>query len=80
MPILCQFVSSRYRTTRYELMNLIGISSGALITSLLGKSADAENLGRDFLMMITPVIIAIILQLAVLKPKTINMTDGFDRQ
>ncbi|HHU96053.1 MAG: hypothetical protein QM237_04585 [Bacteroidota bacterium] len=61
-------------------MNLIGISSGALITSLLGKSADAENLGRDFLMMITPVIIAIILQLAVLKPKTINMTDGFDRQ
>jgi MFS family permease len=80
MPILCQFVTSRYRATGYGLMNLVGISSGALITSLLGKSADAGNLNRDFLMMITPVLIAIILQLAVLKPKTINMTDGFDRQ
>lgn len=80
MPILCQFVSSRYRATGYGLMNLVGISSGALITSLLGKSADAGNLNRDFLMMITPVLIAIILQLAVLKPKTINMTDGFDGQ
>lgn len=80
MPILCQFVTSRYRATGYGLMNLVGISSGALITSLLGKSADAGNLNRDFLMMITPVLIAIILQLAVLKPKTINMTDGFDGQ
>ncbi len=80
MPILCQFVSSRYRATGYGLMNLVGISSGALITSLLGKSVDAGNLSRDFLMMITPVLIAIILQLAVLKPKTINMTDGFDGQ
>lgn len=78
MPILCQFVSSRYRATGYGLMNLVGISSGALITSLLGKSADSGNLGRDFLMMITPVIIAIILQLVVLKPKTINMTEDFD--
>jgi len=78
MPILCQFVSSRYRATGYGLMNLVGISSGAIITSLLGKSADSGNLGRDFLMMITPVIIAIILQLVVLKPKTINMTEDFD--
>jgi fucose permease len=58
-------------------MNLVGISSGAIITSVLGKSADSGNLSRDFLMMITPVLIAIILQLVVLKPKTINMTDDF---
>jgi len=78
MPILCQFVSSRYRATGYGLMNLVGISSGAIITSLLGKSADSGNLGRDFLMMITPVLIAIILQLVFLKPKTVNMTEDFD--
>lgn len=75
MPILCQFVSSRYRATGYGLMNLVGISAGALITSVMGKSADVGNLGRDFLLMITPVLIAIILQLVVLKPKTVNMTE-----
>ena len=80
MPILCQFVSSRYRATGYGLMNLVGISSGALITGLLGKSADSGNLGRDFLMMIIPILIAIVLQLVVLKPKTINMTEDFDEQ
>lgn len=80
MPILCQFVSSRYRATGYGLMNLVGISSGALITGLLGKSADSGNLGRDFLMMIIPVLIAIVLQLVILKPKTINMTEDFDEQ
>lgn len=79
MPILCQFVSSRYRATGYGLMNLVGISSGALITSILGKSADSGNLGHDFLMMITPVLIAIILLLVVLKPKTVNMTEDFEK-
>ena len=80
MPILCQFVSSRYRATGYGFMNLVGISSGALITGLLGKSADSGSLGRDFLMMIIPVLIAIVLQLVVLKPKTINMTEDFNKQ
>ena len=79
MPILCQFVSSRYRATGYGLMNLVGISAGALTTSLLGKSVDSGNLGRDFLMMITPVFLAIILQLVVLKPKTVNMTEEFEK-
>lgn len=44
MPILCQFVSSRYRATGYGLMNLVGIASGAVITNFLGKSVDAGNL------------------------------------
>lgn len=75
MPILCQFVSPRYRATGYGLMNLAGISAGAFITNFLGKSVDAGDLGRDFVLLSTVVVIAIILQLTMLKPKTINMTD-----
>lgn len=75
MPILCQFVSPRYRATGYGLMNLAGISAGAFITNLLGKSADAGNLGKDFVFLSLIVGIAILLQLTVLKPKTVNMTD-----
>lgn len=75
MPILCQFVSPRYRATGYGLMNLAGISAGAFITNLLGKSIDAGNLGRDFVLLSIVVIIAIILQLTMLHPKTINRTE-----
>jgi MFS transporter, ACS family, D-galactonate transporter len=35
MPILCQFASPRYRATGYGLMNMAGISAGALITTFL---------------------------------------------
>ncbi len=73
MPILCQFVSPRYRATGYGLMNLAGISAGAFITNFLGKSTDAGNLGKDFAMLTIVVLVAIVLQLVVLKPKTINM-------
>jgi MFS family permease len=75
MPILCQFVSSRYRATGYGLMNLAGISAGAVITDFMGKSADSGNMGRDFALLSIVVLVAIILQLTILKPKTINMTD-----
>lgn len=75
MPILCQFVSPRYRATGYGLMNLVGISSGAVITNFLGKSADAGSLNSDFAYLGVVVIVAIILQLVVLKPKTANMTE-----
>lgn len=74
MPILCQFVSSRYRATAYGLMNFAGISSGAVITTWLGKSADAGNMRHDFALLAIVVVVAIILQLTVLKPKTINKT------
>jgi MFS family permease len=76
MPILCQFVSPRYRATGYGLMNLAGISSGAVITNFLGKSADAGHLGNDFAVLGIVVVIAIVLQLAVLRPKTVNMTEN----
>jgi len=75
MPILCQFVSPRYRATGYGLMNLAGISAGAVITSFLGKSADSGNMRQDFAMLSVIVIIAIILQLTLLKPTTTNKED-----
>lgn len=75
MPILCQFVSSRYRATAYGVMNLAGVSAGAFITNILGRSVDAGNLGRDFAWLSVVIAIAIILQLTILKPKTINMVN-----
>ena len=75
MPILCQFVSPRYRATGYGLMNLAGISDGAVVTGFLGKSADAGNMRHDFAMLSIIVVVAIVLQLVVLKPKTINKTE-----
>jgi len=75
MPILCQFVSSRYRATAYGLMNFVGVTAGAFITNIFGKSIDTGNMSRDFILLIGVVAIAIILQLTVLKPKTANMED-----
>lgn len=76
MPILCQFVSPRYRATGYGLMNLVGISAGAVITDFLGKSADAGNMRQDFALLSIVVAIAIVLQLVILKPKTVNMIEN----
>lgn len=76
MPILCQFVSPRYRATGYGLMNMVGISAGAVITGFLGKSADAGNMREVFAMLSIVVVIAIVLQLVVLKPKTVNMNEN----
>jgi MFS family permease len=75
MPILCQFVSPRYRATGYGLMNLVGISAGAAITGFLGKSADAGNMRHDFAMLSVIVVAAIVLQLVMLKPTTINKSE-----
>jgi ACS family D-galactonate transporter-like MFS transporter len=75
MPILCQFASPRYRATGYGLMNLAGISSGALITTFLGKSADSGNLNRDIAFLAVFVVLAIFLQLLLLHPETANKTD-----
>lgn len=74
MPILCQFVSARYRATGYGLMNLVGIASGAFITNFLGKSIDSGSLGRDFAVLGSVVLVAIILQLTMLRPKFIDKT------
>jgi Arabinose efflux permease len=75
MPILCQFASPRYRATGYGLMNMAGISSGALITTFLGKSADSGHLSRDIAFLAIFVVVALVLQLLLLHPKTANMTE-----
>jgi MFS family permease len=69
MPILCQFVSSKHRATAYGVMNMTGVFAGAYITNLLGKSTDAGNLGKDFAMLAAIVFVALIVQLAFLRPK-----------
>ncbi len=76
MPILCQFVSSKYRATAYGLMNMTGVFAGAFITDFLGKSTDAGNLGKSFAMMGAVVVIALIIQLTILRPKTIDFDNA----
>lgn len=79
MPILCQFVSSKYRATAYGVMNMGGVFSGAFITNWLGKSTDAGNLGRDFAMLAGIVLLALIIQLSFLRPK-VNEFDEMNDQ
>ncbi len=69
MPILCQFVSTRYRATAYGLMNMVGVFSGAFITDLLGRSSDAGNLGKGFAMLAGIVLLALMVQLCFLRPQ-----------
>ena len=75
MPILCQFVSSKYRATAYGLMNMIGVFAGAFITDFLGKSTDAGNLGKSFAMLAIIVFIALVIQLSFLRPKVNDFND-----
>lgn len=76
MPILCQFVSSKYRATAYGLMNMAGVFAGAFITDILGKSTDAGNLGKSFALLSGIVLIALLMQLYFLRPKTKERTDN----
>ena len=73
MPILCQFVPREKRASAYGLMNLGGVFSGALITDFLGKSTDAGHLGRDFSLMSLVIVAAVVMLLALLKPKTSDL-------
>ena len=75
MPILCQFISSRYRATGYGMMNMVGIAAGALITTELGKALELGYKNEIFYLMIGVVAVSVLLQLIVLKPKTLDMTE-----
>lgn len=75
MPILCQFVSAKYRATAYGLMNMVGVFAGAFITDLLGKSTDAGNLGKSFAMLAGIVAVALIVQLYFLRPKANDFSE-----
>ncbi len=76
MPILCQFVSVKYRATAYGLMNMTGVFAGAFITDLLGKSTDAGNLGKSFAMLAGIVAVALVIQLSFLRPEANDFTDA----
>jgi ACS family D-galactonate transporter-like MFS transporter len=76
MPILCQFVSPKYRATAYGLMNMTGVFAGAFITDLLGKSTDAGNLGKDFALLAGIVLVALLIQLYFLRPKAADFVDA----
>ena len=78
MPILCQFFSSRYRSTAYGVMNMSGVIAGGYITKMLGKSTDAGNLGRDFRVMAVVILVVVFIQILILKPKTDNMVESME--
>ena len=69
MPILCQFVSSRQRAMAYGFMNSVGVIMGAITTQLLGGLAEKVGLGMCFAFMGVILVGALVLQLAVLRPK-----------
>lgn len=73
MPILCQFVSSKYRATAYGIMNMTGVFAGAFVTDLLGRWTDGGKLGTGIAMLAVIVFIALTVQLYFLRPKTDNM-------
>ena len=73
MPILCQFVSAKHRATAYGLMNMTGVFAGAIITKVLGRWADQGNLGLGFSLMAVVLLVALALQVIVLRPKSDNM-------
>ena len=73
MPILCQFISAKYRATAYGVMNMVGVFAGAAVTQVLGAWTDGGNLGMGFAMLSIVVAAALALQLFCLKPKTDNM-------
>ena len=72
MPILCQFVPARLRATAYGFMNMIGVFAGAMVTQLLGKLKDAGHLDSGFVYLGLIVLIALAIQLLVLRPETDN--------
>ena len=73
MPILCQFVPSRLRATAYGFMNMIGVFAGAAVTQVLGKWKDEGNLGFGFVLLGGIVLVALAIQLSLLRPTTDNM-------
>ena len=79
MPILCQFVSARNRGTAYGLMNMCGLFIGAFATDFLGSLAADGKMGLGFAMMAGALLLAVILQLVVLRPTTLNKEDAASR-
>lgn len=75
MPILCQFVSAKRRSTAYGIMNMTGVFAGAFITDWLGKSIDEGTLARDFTLLSVLVLVVIGLIFVFLRPVAIDYSD-----
>ncbi|OYU54965.1 MAG: MFS transporter [Chitinophagaceae bacterium BSSC1] len=75
MPILCQFVSPKFRATAYGTMNMVGVFAGAIITNILGKSVDKGSMGNDFAILSGIVLVALLVQLVFLNPKDNYLVD-----
>ncbi len=73
MPILCQIISAKYRATAYGIMNMTGVFAGAAVTHVLGQWSDSGNLGLGFAFLGAVVAVALVLQLAFLRPTTDNV-------
>lgn len=69
MPILCQIIPQKYRATAYGIMNMMGVFAGYAVTIMLGSSTDAGNLGTDFSKLSIAVLVAVVLMLALVKPR-----------
>lgn len=73
MPILCQIIPARYRATAYGIMNMVGVFAGAAVTHLLGRFTDGGNLGPAFAVLGAIVLLALVMQLACLRPTADNV-------
>lgn len=73
MPILCQFVPPNLRATAYGFMNMVGVFAGAAVTQLLGKFTDSGNLGFGFAILGGIVLLALLVQVTMLRPKVQDM-------
>lgn len=69
MPILCQFIPSRQRATAYGFINMAGVLGGAAITTVLGNL----SLGVGFALLGGVTVLSLVIQITMLRPKTINM-------
>ncbi len=69
MPILCQFVPSNQRATAYGFINMAGVLGGAAITTALGNL----SLGTGFALLGGVVVLSLLVQITMLRPKTVNM-------
>lgn len=73
MPILCQFVPDKLRSTAYGFMNLVGVFAGALITQVMGAWTGEGNLSLGFAGLGAVVLVALLLEIFFLKPKHQDM-------
>jgi len=67
---LCQIIPQQQRATAYGIMNMGGVLAGYTVTRMLGSSTDTGNLGADFSKLSLIILIAIVLMLIFLKPKS----------